>query len=99
MPQCLANGDDPNEFIALGVHKRNHDSLKHSKSDVPEFAVVLPRILDSDQWPSKDPFRIAKIDAMLGEIGYALLFIPREHVGNCSYNSPLRQGTGVADAG
>jgi hypothetical protein len=79
MFQSLANGDESNFIAALGVGNRYHDTMEQTKGNVARLTVVLACVLDCDQRAVKDYGRIAKVDAVFGEIELPLLFVPREH--------------------
>ena len=66
-------------IVALGVHQRYDDALEKTKGDVSRLAIVFARILDGNQRPLEDCWGTTKVDAMFGEIGLSLGFIPREH--------------------
>jgi hypothetical protein len=69
-------------IVALGVHQRYNDALEKTKGDLSRLAIVFERVLNGNQRPLEDRWGITKVDAMFGEIGLSLGFIPREHQSN-----------------
>ena len=72
---------DSNLIAALGICNRYHDTVEQTKGNIARLTVGLTCVLDCDQWAVKDHGRIAKIDAVFGEIELPLSFVPREHGG------------------
>jgi hypothetical protein len=79
MFESLANRDNPNFVVALGVGNSHHDTFQQAKRNIARLAIAFAGIFDGDQQTIKDTFGVAKINPMFGEIDLSLCFIPREH--------------------
>ena len=79
MFESLANRDNSNFVVALGVGNRHHDTFQQAKRNIARLAIAFAGIFDGDQQTIKDTFGVAKINPMFGEIDLSLCFIPREH--------------------
>jgi len=78
MPCRLSHGNDADFIVVLGMGDYGHRAPNQAESDKTLFPVVETVILEGAGYASKDLYCIEEIEAMLEEVGSALVFVPGE---------------------
>jgi hypothetical protein len=80
---CKPGGNDPDVASAVGMdHHDHYGSIDLTDGDGPDLAIVPPIIRPGNDPPLEDKDGFLEADAMLHQVGAALLFVPLEHTAN-----------------
>jgi hypothetical protein len=88
---CLSDENDPDGVITFSVDHDNNTPLQEAKRDKTLLIIGQPIILHRDRVPIKHRLNAEEINAVLSEIGQALVFISCKTHGHCKNFLPERQ--------